>query len=71
MVARSRPRDFQALEQRRKQVYTMVRRQVEYDESLWAERDSMRHKRVEARLHKQAAKHGYKLVPLQQTASSC
>jgi len=48
--------------------YTMVRRQVEYDESLWAERDSMRHKRLEARLHKQAAKHGYKLVPLQQTA---
>jgi transposase len=30
--------------------YTMVRRQVEYDESLWAERDSMRNKRVEARL---------------------
>ena len=45
--------------------YTMVKRQVEYDASLWAQRDSMREKRLEARLHKQAAQRGYKLVPLE------
>jgi hypothetical protein len=34
---------------------TIVKNQVEYNESLWAERD--------ARRQKQAAKHGYELVP--------
>ena len=48
--------------------YTMVNRQVEYDASLWAQRDTMREKRLEARLHKQAAQRGYKLVPLQPAA---
>jgi hypothetical protein len=48
--------------------YTMVRKQVEYDETLWAERDHLREKRLEARLQQQAAKRGYKLVPLQATA---
>ena len=46
----------------------MVRNQVEYDVSLWAKRDAMREKRIEARLHKQAAQRGYKLVPLEQAA---
>jgi transposase len=45
--------------------YTMVNKQVEYDASLWAQRDTMREKRLEARLHKQAAQRGYKLVPLE------
>jgi transposase len=45
--------------------YTMVKKQVEYDASLWAQRDAMRQKRIEARLHKQAAQRGYKLVPLE------
>ena len=44
--------------------YTMVKKQVEYDASLWAQRDEMREKRIEARLHKQAAQRGYHLVPL-------
>lgn len=48
--------------------YTMVKSQVEYDASLWAKRDAMREKRLEARLHKQAAQRGYKLVPLQPAA---
>jgi transposase len=48
--------------------YTMVRNQVEYDVSLWAKRDALREKRIEARLHKQAAQRGYKLVPLEQAA---
>ena len=47
--------------------YTMVRKQVEYDDSLWAERDAMREKRLQAKLVKQAAQRGYKLVPLEET----
>jgi len=48
--------------------YTMVRKQVEYDPSLWAQRDAMHEKRLEARLQKQAAQRGYKLVPLKPAA---
>lgn len=48
--------------------YTMVKNQVEYDASLWAKRDAMREKRLEARLHKQAAQRGYRLVPLEAAA---
>ena len=46
----------------------MVKNQVEYDASLWAQRDEMREKRLAARLHKQAAQRGYKLVPLERAA---
>jgi transposase len=48
--------------------YTMVKNQVEYDASLWAQRDQMREKRIQARLQKQAARRGYKLVPLESAA---
>ena len=48
--------------------YTMVKKQVEYDASLWAQRDALRDKRIEARLQKQAAQRGYKLVPLEPAA---
>jgi len=48
--------------------YTMVKNQVEYDASLWAQRDAMREKRLDARLQKQAALRGYKLVPLEKAA---
>jgi transposase len=48
--------------------YTMVKNQVEYDASLWAKHDAMREKRIEARLHRQAAQRGYKLVPLEHAA---
>jgi hypothetical protein len=48
--------------------YPMVRNQVEYDASLWAQRDAMREKRLDARLQKQAALRGYKLVPLEHAA---
>lgn len=47
--------------------YTMVKKQVEFDISLWAQRDAAREKRLEARLHKQAAQRGYKLVPIEET----
>jgi hypothetical protein len=46
----------------------MVSKQVEYDASLWAKRDAMREKRIEARRQKQAAQRGYKLVPLEAAA---
>jgi transposase len=45
--------------------YTMVKNQAEYDASLWAKRDTMRETRLEARLHKQAAQRGYRLVPME------
>jgi transposase len=48
--------------------YTMVSKQVEYDASLWAKRDEMREQRIHARLEKQAAQRGYKLVPLELAA---
>ena len=48
--------------------YTVVSTQVEYDASLWAKRDEMREQRLEARLQKQAAQRGYKLVPLETAA---
>jgi hypothetical protein len=48
--------------------YTMLSKQVEYDASLWVKRDQMREKRLEARLQKQAAQRGYKLVPLEPAA---
>jgi hypothetical protein len=46
----------------------MVSRQVEYDASLWGKRDELREKRSEVQLQKQAARRGYKLVPLKPAA---
>ena len=46
--------------------YTMVKNQVEYDATLWAQRDAERDKRFEAKLKRQAQQLGYKLVPIEQ-----
>ena len=46
--------------------YTMVKKQVEYDASLWAQRDAERAKRFEAKLKRQAQQMGYKLVPIEE-----
>jgi transposase len=46
--------------------YTMVKKQVEYDASLWAQRDELRETRIQAKLRKQAAQRGYKLVPIEE-----
>jgi transposase len=46
--------------------YTMVKKQVEYDATLWAERDAKREERFEAKLKRQAQQRGYKLVPIEQ-----
>ena len=43
-------------------VYTMVRNQVEYDDSIWAKRDAEREKRFEGTLRRQAAQRGYQLA---------
>ena len=46
--------------------YTMVKKQVEYDESIWAQRDAERAKRFEAKLKRQAYQLGYKLIPIEE-----
>ena len=46
--------------------YTMVKKQVEYDATLWAQRDAEREKRFEAKLKRQAQQLGYKLVPIEE-----
>ena len=45
--------------------YTMVKKQVEYDASIWAKRDAEREKRFEAKLRRQAQQRGYQLVPIE------
>ena len=46
--------------------YTMVKNQVEYDATLWAQRDAQREKRFEDKLKRQAKLLGYQLVPIEQ-----
>jgi len=45
--------------------YTMVKNQVEYDETIWAAKDAEREKRLEARIKRQAKQLGYDLVPIE------
>lgn len=45
--------------------YTMVKHQVEYDETIWATRDAQRQKRSELHLKRQAERLGYRLVPVE------
>jgi len=40
----------------------MVKKQVQYDATLWAQRDAQREKRFEAKLKRQAQQLGYKPV---------
>ena len=49
--------------------YTMVKNQVEYDESIWATRDAHREKRFEMKLKRQAKQLGYQLVPIEPKAA--
>lgn len=49
--------------------YTMVKNQVEYEESIWAARDAQREKRFEAKLKRQAKQLGYVLVPVEPKAA--
>ena len=45
--------------------YTLVTKQIEYDDSVWAARDAQRQKRFEEKLKRQARQLGYELVPVQ------
>jgi transposase len=49
--------------------YTMVKNQVEYDETIWETRDTQREKRFEAKLKRQAKQLGYELVPVEPKAA--
>ena len=50
-------------------LYTMVKNQVEYDESIWATRDAHREKRLEMKLKRQAKLLGHQLIPMEQNAA--
>ena len=47
-------------------LYAMVKKQVEYDRTIWAQRDAERAKRFEAKLKRQAHQLGYKLIPIEE-----
>jgi transposase len=49
--------------------YTMVKKQVEYDETIWDARDAQREKRFGAKLKRQAKQLGYELVPIEPKAA--
>jgi predicted kinase len=49
--------------------YTMVKNQVEYDQTLWDAKDAQREKRFEAKLKRQAKQLGYELVPIEPKAA--
>lgn len=49
-------------------VYTMIKNQVEYDESTWARLDTQRQQRIENKLRKQAQRLGFRLLPLENAA---
>ena len=46
--------------------YTMVTKQVEYDESIWVARDTQRQNRLEDKIRRQARQLGYQLVPMEE-----
>ena len=46
--------------------YTIVKRQVEYDETIWATRDINRQKHLETKLKRRAKQLGYELIPIGQ-----
>jgi predicted kinase len=49
--------------------YTMVKNQVEYDDTIWDARDTQREKRLEAKLKRQAKQLGFELVPVELKAA--
>lgn len=48
--------------------YTMVKNQVEYDETRWAKLDIQRQTRIEKKLRRQAQRMGFRLVAIQESA---
>ena len=49
--------------------YTLVRRQVEYDETIWATRNAERQKRFEVHLKREANRLGYRLMPMEEPSA--
>ena len=49
--------------------YTMIKNQVEYDETIWDARDAQREKKLQAKLKRQAKQLGYELVPIEPQAA--
>jgi len=49
--------------------YTMIKNQVEYDETLWDARDAQRQKKLQAKLKRHAKQLGYELVPIEPQAA--
>jgi transposase len=49
--------------------YTIVKKQVEYDKTIWDARDAQREKRFGAKLKRQAKQLGYQLVPIEPKAA--
>ena len=50
--------------------YTMIKNQVEYDDSIWAKRDSQRQARLEASIKRQAQQLGYQLIPMENSPAA-
>lgn len=50
--------------------YTLVKNQVEYDETLWAAQDALRETRLKARLQRQAKRLGYTLTPIDNNSAA-
>jgi hypothetical protein len=49
--------------------YTVVRKQVEYDESIWAAGDAHREKRLEMKLKQQAKQWRYERLSIENKAA--
>jgi hypothetical protein len=48
--------------------YTMVKNQVEYDDTKWAQLDTQRQKRIENRLRRDAQRLGFQLIAIEESA---
>jgi hypothetical protein len=44
--------------------YTLVTRQIEYDESIWAVHEQENRKRMETKLKRHASRLGFQLIPV-------
>ena len=50
--------------------YTLVTKQVEYDETIWAARDAQRDKGLEEKVKRQARQLGYDLIPKEEKTAA-
>ena len=50
--------------------YTMLKNQVEYDQTIWEKRNEQRREKHTASLKRQAQRLGYKLTPIEEEAAA-